>query len=255
MNEISTRDIQLIGTSDATKPMSEALPKDELVLNPEQKAVVEVMQGAGKNLEAAELGAREKAAGGLKELHGKELVDAGVNMMGRGVWETVKSQAKWAIGGGLVGAIVGGIGGGVAGPSVMKNEEIKDFVTFVLDKKGIPFVPDINKRDFKDRKYMGKAGAAIGAYLGGTSGLRSGTSFATLEYNWEIADKNNLPKTGWIDFVISQAGLGGVVLLGKNRKLGNLGSVGFFVMTELLNPITVGGMRNVATGLWQMRKG
>lgn len=254
MSENRPSDPQFVGQADGTRSR-EASSNEEIVMNAEQQQVVDVMQRAGKKLEDAELGAQETAAGKLKELHGKELVDAGVNMMGRGVWETVKSQLKWTVGGGLVGALVGGIGGGIAGPSVMKNEEIKDFVTFVLDKKGIPFVPDIKNRDFKDRKYLSKAGAAIGAYLGGTSGLRSGTSFATLEYNWEIADKNNLPKTQWVDYLIGQAGLGGLALLLNKRKAGNFGRAGLFVMSELFNPITLGGMRNVATGLWQMRKG
>ncbi|MBI5620546.1 hypothetical protein HY949_02090 [Candidatus Gottesmanbacteria bacterium] len=70
MSETAASNPQFVGQADGTKPPSEALPKNEIELNAEQKQVVEVMKEEGQKLETAVLDAREKAAGQLKQLHG-----------------------------------------------------------------------------------------------------------------------------------------------------------------------------------------
>ncbi len=252
MSETTPSNPQFVGQADAR----EFLPKDEVVLTAEQKQVVEAMESAGKKLEGAELDAREKAAGQLKKLQGKELVDAGLKQMGHGVWETVKSQIKWAIGGGLVGATGGGIAGVIAGRSI--NQEVDSSAMFrnmfnddTLSALGM------SGRSGRGMESAGITAAAIagGGTFGGVVGEAIGFETAGLGYNKKIATKNNLPPTKWYDWVVSNAGLIGLRSLLQGRNTGSVGSVGMLIVNEVFNPITVGGMRNVVTGLWQMKKG
>lgn len=228
MSENRPSNPQFIGRADATR-LHEALPKDEVVLSAEQKQVVDVMQSAGKKLEDVELGAREKAAGGLKVLHGKELVDAGLKQMGHGVWETVKSEVKGVIGGGILGGIAGGVSLAALG-------------------------------GFADRSVEGVAsGAAVGALggsaLGALTGYGVGYEVAGIGYNRGVVRKQNLPPVRWYDWVISHGSLALVnVLVGRVARNPVTAARASFVLSQLINPISAGGMRNVATGLWQMKK-
>lgn len=254
MNEISTNDIQLIGTSDATKNASEALPKVEVVLNAEQKQVVDVMQIAGKKLENAELGAREAAAGQLKQLHGKELVDAGLKQMGHGVWETVKSQAKWAIGGGLVGALGLSFITGPASLLAKQDDVFRDLFIGRLDDEQLSGIGMSRSGSGSLGKVL-KSSMITGADLGGTLGEFIGFETAGLEYNKKVAAKNNLPPVKWFDWVISNVGLTTLDLAIGARNIGWVGRAGRYILNEAFNPVTVAGARAVGKGLWEMRKG
>lgn len=254
MSEIPTGDLQLVGQADASKQTSEALPKDEIELNAEQKQVVDVMQREGQNLETAVLDARENAAGKLKQLYGKELVDAGLRQMGHGVWETVKSQMKWGVGGGLVGMLAGGLSGAFTGRpkindlGIFYSKDILDEFQKSIDKK-------LNTSGIDAVAKNSIEGAGVGSVFGGEVGNLIGFEAAGLGYNRHIATKNNLPPTKWYDWVIGNAGLMGLRLLTRGRDIGTAGQYGLFVVREVFSPIAVAGMRNVATGLWQMKKG
>lgn len=231
MSETNPSNPQFIGQADArVKNAGEGLPKDEVVLTAEQKQVVEVMESAGKKLEGAELDARENAAGQLKKLQGKELVDAGLKQMGHGVWETVKSEAKGLIGGGVLGGITGGVSlaalGGIADRTV---ESVA-----LGAASGVV------------------AGSALGAIAGGALGYET----AGIAYNRNIVRRENLPPARWYDWVISH-GSGALInlLVGRVARNPVTAARASFVLGQLINPISAGGMRNVATGLWQMKKG
>lgn len=251
MSETTPSNPQFVGQADAR----ESLPKDEVVLTAEQKQVVEAMQSAGKTLETAELDAREKTAGQLKKLQGKALVDAGLKQMGHGVWETVKSQVKWAIGGGLVGAVGGGLVGALSGRSLTQNADSRSALSNMLGNDNMSALGMSSGSGMESSALFATAGIAGGGALGGGVGEAIGFETAGLGYNKKIATKNNLPPTKWYDWVVSNAGLIGLRSLLRGRDTGRTGGVGMLILNEVLNPITVGGMRNVATGLWQMKKG
>lgn len=251
MSENRPSNPQFVGQGDASKQSREALPKDEFVLNAEQKQVVDVMQTAGKELESAELGARETAAGKLKELHGKELVDAGVNMMRRGVWEGVKSRLLWGIGGSLIGAVAGGLYGSVVGKSEEYRQANLEEVQSGFDGLNMPI--DEPVKDFLSTRAGVIAskmieGAGVGTAAGGIIGFET----SGLHYNKNIAAKNNLPPVKWYDWVISNGvfGLTSFALYKNNLTARNAGAG---IAQLAFNPVTVAGMRAVGKGLWEMR--
>ncbi|MDP1722167.1 MAG: hypothetical protein Q8L37_03080 [Candidatus Gottesmanbacteria bacterium] len=257
MSENTPSNPQFVGQGDASKQTREALPKDEMMLNPEQKQVVEVMQRAGKEFEKDQLDAREMAATQLKALHGKELVDAGLNQMKIGVWETVKSQLKWTVGGGLVGAIVGGIGGSLFGPSIIQSDFGRSRLQGIIDSDDASRFKEMGfEFDPRQLSSMGPVigstgGAVVGAKIGETIGFET----AGLVHNKKIATKNNLPPVKWYDWVISNVGLSGMNMLLDGRNIGLRGFVGRIILNEVFNPLSVAGMRAVGKGLWEMRKG
>ena len=103
-----SNDPHFVGSADASISKSpETSQKEKFTLTSEQKQVADVMKESGEKFEKNVIDAREKAAGKLKELRGKELVDAGARQMGHGVLETVKAQ--------LIGVPVFGLLGGIAG--------------------------------------------------------------------------------------------------------------------------------------------
>lgn len=228
MSENAPSNPQFVGQADATRSR-EALPKDEFVLNAEQKQVVEVMQSAGKELETAELDAREKAAGELKQLHGKELVDAGLKQMGHGVWETVKGEIKGIIGGGLRGGIGGAIGFGIIGMTTGSGE---------------------------NAVALAGQGAGVGSLIGATVGGVLGYETAGIKYNRTTAIAEKLPLVRWYDW-ISSHGSGFLLnlLIGRVAKNPITAARASFAVSQVINPISVGGIRNVVKGLWEMRKG
>lgn len=254
MSETTPSNPQFVGQADAR----ESLSKDEVVLTAEQKQVVEAMEQEGKKLEGGVLDAREKAAGELKKLQGKELIDAGLKQMGHGVWETVKSQVKWAIGGGLVGAVGGGLVGALSGRSLTQNADSRSALSNIRNILGDDNMSALGMSPGSGREssaLFAAAGISGGGAFGGAVGEAIGFESAGLGYNKRIATKNNLPPTKWYDWVVSNAGLIGLRSLLRGRDTGRTGGVGMLILNEVLNPITVGGMRNVATGLWQMKKG
>lgn len=220
---------QLVGSADArTMKTSEAPKKTEVTPTPEQQQVVDTMKNSGEVLENNVLDAREKAAGQLKQLHGKELVDAGLKQMGHGVWETFKSELKW----GISGAIVGSVAGAAGGYAIGRREEDGDV--------GI---------------ILGMMGGSLGGNYGRKAGQMVGFETAGLHYNKKIATKQNLPTTKWYDWVVSNAGVIGTWRILKGKHIGAKGRAAESAFDMVFNPITVGGLRNVATGLWQMKKG
>lgn len=254
MSEIP-KDPQFVGSSEAPK-------KEAFVLTAEQQQVTDTMKKSGEVLEHTMLDARERAAGQLKQLHGKELVDAGLKQMSHGVWETVKSQLKWGIGGGLIGAVAGGAFGYASNKIFEKTPEA---TAELLNKVGDGF--DELRRigvdgELLDRTQSGDfgpmltvGGSVLGGFGGGSFGGGIGWETAGLKYNKKIAPKANLPSTKWYDWAISNAGVFGVNRLLRGKDIGRAGGIAKLVFHEVFNPITVGGLRNVATGLWQMGKG
>ncbi len=250
MSENAPSNPQFVGQADARK--SEVPVTDEFTLFPEQQQVVDVMEKAGAKLETLELDGREKAAGELKKLQGKELVDAGLKQMGHGVWQSVKSRFFWGVGGALVGAVSGGVYGSIVGQSdtdrdASLNRRVKEYAdmkTVMTDE-----VRELYRRQGVtiDRIFKGMdLGAVAGSYVGfETSGVH---------YNKKIAVKNNLPPAKWYDWIIGN-GVFGLTEIASNKSNGIASSVGLVLLQYVFNPITVGGMRNVATGLWQMKKG
>ena len=99
-------------------------------------------------------------------------------------------------------------------------------------------------------KQATRSGAILGAQVGEAIGFQT----AGLEYNKNVATKNNLPLAKWYDWVASNIGLTGLKMLVDRRGLGSTGEIGKYVLSDMFNPIAVGGMRNVVTGIWQMRK-
>lgn len=253
MSENAPSNPQFVGQADGRK--AEAPVMDEFTLSPEQQHVVDVMQSAGKKLEGAELDAREKAADGLKQLQGKELVDAGFKQMGHGVWETVKSQVKWAAGGGLITGVGLGFIGGSTWILMNQSEESRrsEFASLSDDDLSslLGLSRDRSGSLGKAVKVSGYTGVIAGAQVGEAIGFQA----AGLEYNKNVATKNNVPPARWYDWVASNVGLTGLKMLIDGRGLGTAGEIGKYVLSDIFNPITVGGMRNVATGLWQMKKG
>jgi hypothetical protein len=228
MSESSPGDPQFTGQADAKTP--EAPVPQEFVLSGEQKRVVDVMETEGVKLETAVLAAREKAAGALKQLHGKELVRVGVTMMGRGVWESVKAEVNGLIRGGLFGAAIGVIGGATLG--ILSN-------------------------DPKNIAPATAAGGFVGGVTGGVSAAFLDYEFSGVRYNIK-SEKEHLPPVRWYDWVASHLGTGWMISLLGRTGLANRPIVRDltrpFIMATFINPITVGGLRNVALGLWQMRK-
>lgn len=212
----------------SNSPLREAEASGELAFNAEQKQVVDVMEQEGKKLEGAVLDAREQAAGRLKQLHGRELVDAGLKQMGHGVWETVKGEVKGAIGGGILGGITGGVSLGALG--------------YVAD------------RTAESAAIGAASGAFAGSTLGALAGGALGYETAGIGYNRKVARRENLPPARWYDWLISH-GSGALLnlLVGRVARSPVTAARVSFVLGQLINPISAGGMRNVATGLWQMR--
>lgn len=188
------------------------------------------MQKEGQKLEMAELDAREKAAGELKTLHGKELVDAGLKQMGHGVLETVKGQVKGTLTGVGLGAMTGALSLGT--------------ISGIMD------------RNIQSAAVGAATGAVAGAAVGGLGGYAIGYEAAGIGYNRNVAQRKNLPPARWFDWVLSHgSGFLLNVLLTRVVRDPQKTAWASLVLGEVINPISVGGLRNVATGLWQMRKG
>lgn len=235
MSEIPKGNPQFVGQADASKLHQEAPVKGEFTISPEQQKVADVMKESGQVLEEKIVDASAKAGERLKKLQGKELVDAGLKQMGHGVWETVKRQVVWGLGAGILGGVVGEAAG-ERGRSV--NNRILDMIA----------------SGTSDRAFE-TSNAAVGSAVGIMMGNIIGTETAGLAYNKKVAPKKNLPPTKWYDWAISNVGMLGTILLTRGREMSRVGAVAQGIFLEVFNPITVGGMRNVATGLWEMRKG
>ncbi|MBI5620547.1 hypothetical protein HY949_02095 [Candidatus Gottesmanbacteria bacterium] len=172
--------------------------------------------------------------------------------MGHGVWETVKSQVKWAIGGGLVGAIGGGLVGALTGRTLTQNKTGRSALEELLNKDevselGIPWKP------LESGAAIPALGAGAGALIGAGIGETIGFETAGRGYNKKIVTKNNLPPTRWYDWVVSNVGLTGLKLVVPWRNYRRAGPIGMLIANEVFNPITVAGMRAVGKGLWEMR--
>lgn len=207
----------------------ELVLKDEVKLTPEQQRAVDAMGKEGADLERAELDARGKAAGQLKQLHGKELVDAGLKQMGHGVWETVKGEVKGIVVGGALGGVGGAVSLGALGGIADRTAE-----SVAIGAASGAF-----------------AGTAFGALAGGALGYET----AGIGYNRKVTSKENLPPVHWYDWLISH-GSGAVLnlFIGRVARSPKTAAQASFVLGQLINPISAGGIRNVVTGLWQMRK-
>lgn len=253
MSERNDRSPQFVGSADATR---EAPRSAEFTLTPEQKQVVEVMQQGGEKLENTILDAREAAGKKLQGLHGKELVDAGLKQMGHGAWETFKSQLKWGIGGGIAGAVGGAMAGRFTGGRFQEMAQKSSVTGPILDAADYDglFKADLGAEDDM-ASFFTWGGAAVGGGLGVPLGVVVGWETAGLKYNKKVAPKKDLPPAKWYDWVISNAGIYGANQVLRGRNLGNVGGMMWNAFVELFNPISVGGIRNVAKGLWEMRKG
>lgn len=222
MSEIP-KGTQFIGQADARKLHTERVKPAETKLSPEQQKVAEVMKESGEVLEKKVVDAREEAGKKLQGLHGKELVDAGKKQMVRGLLDTVKAQVKWAIGGGIIGATLGAAGSRVSGGD------------------------------------MHDAAGLLGATWASGSAAIGGEVSAPLAYNKKVAGSQELTKVGWSDWLISvgaRFAIGTPITLLTMRYL-PLAAVQLesHVFQAILNPITVRGLRNVMTGLRELKKG
>lgn len=243
---------QFVGQADARNPrVVEATKPVDVKLSPEQTAVADVMKQSGEVLENNVLDARDKAATQLKELHGKELRDAGLKQMGRGVWETFKSELKWGIPMYVLGAVGGAVGGYARTRDLSTEAGREAYTTRLSQFTGKPVTP-MSARDAREmQQFTTGLLSGFGRDLGRHAGVFIGYETAGMKYNKKIAVKENLPSTKFVDWVVGNAANVGIQTLLKGR----IGFVGQLVVNEVTNPITIGGLRNVATGLWQMRKG
>lgn len=223
-------DQQFVGKADASR---EASKSKELTFTPEQQKVADTMKQSGEVLENKVIDAREKAGQQLKQLKGKELVDAGWKQITVGAWETFKSRLKWAIGGGVAGGVTGALGGGG--------------VMLALDRLGETEAPG--------------SMTAIGGVTGGTLGALGGAKFgslvgyetAGLTYNKMIA-KTDQEKVRWYDWVAGNLGVFGLRRALRGKEIGKTGRLAKVAFETVFNPIAFGGLRKVATGFWEMGK-
>lgn len=219
MSEISTGDPQFVGEADATKPMSEAPPTKEFELNIDQQQVLSAMDREGKILEVLVARQRAKAGKKLKTLHGKELVEAGTKQMAYGVIETVKNEAKEALIDGLAGA-------GIAGMLTLARGHNSQLASRNL-----------------------RTGAQYGALIG----LLTGYGKAGIEYNRGVAREKHLPPArlfDWATSLVVNANIGLVLeLTTLPRPVKVISSQ---VLTQILNPITMGRIRNITKGFLEM---
>lgn len=250
MSEIP-KGTQFVGQADASKLKQEAPVKGEFTISPEQQKVADVMKESGDKLADSVIEARARAAGKLQSLRGKELVDAGLKQMGRGAWETFKSELKW----GIPMYILGAAGGAVTGYASTREfgteqgrQAVADRLSSISDR---PVNPPTAEQGRSVQQFTTGLGATIGADIGKDVGVFLGYETAGLKYNKKIAVKENMPSTKFVDWVVGNAANVGIRTLLKGR----FGFVGQLVVNEVTNPITIGGLRNVATGMWQMRKG
>lgn len=250
MSEIP-KGTQFVGQADASKLHQEAPVKSEFTISPEQQQVADALKEGGNKLADSVIEARARAAGKLQSLRGKELVDAGLRQMGRGAWETFRSELKW----GIPMYILGTVGGAAAGYASVHGlstesgrQDIADRLSEFADQ---PVNPPSAESARATQQFVTGLGATIGAGAGRDVGVFLGYETAGIKYNKKIAVKENLPSTKFVDWVVGNAANVGLQTLLKGR----FGFVGQLVVNEVTNPITVGGLRNVATGLWQMRKG
>lgn len=221
MSEIPKGNPQFVGQADARNLRAAEIAKPvDVTLSPEQQQVADVMKQSGQVLEKNILDASEKAGEQLQKLQGRALVNAGLKQMGYGAWESIKSEFKWGIGGALI--------GGVAGAAKASATLGSDFISI---------------------------GAIMGASQGGGLGALVGYETAGLRYNKKVAPDRNLPKTEWYDWVAGNLSMVGLSALARGKVRGTAGSVMATAASLFTNPISIGGLRNVATGLWQMRKG
>ncbi len=251
MSEIPKGNPQFVGQADASKLQAEAPIKAEFTISPEQQKVADVMKESGDKLADSVIEARARAAGKLQSLRGKELVDAGLKQMGRGAWETFKSELKWGIPMYILGT-VGGATAGYAGVRGLRTEEGRQSLANSLSSLSDEPVPLMSAEEARSaQQFATGLGATIGGTIGKDVGVLLGYETAGLKYNKKIAVKENLPSTKFVDWVVGNAANVGIRTLLKGR----FGFVGQLVVNEVTNPITIGGLRNVATGMWQMRKG
>ncbi len=221
---MSEKSPQFVGTADASKVRDEALKKADVKLSPEQQKVSDVMTESGEKLVDNVVDAREAAGQKLQGLHGKELVEAGKKQMIRGIVDTVKTQAKWAI---PLAIIMGGIG---VGRGRHKGRDVALF--------------------------FGGVGAAAGAGLG----YGIGYEVAPLRFNKQIKGNLEMSKVGVSDYIISHTasfGINALMTFATMRfpRLWAVASATGIIATDALNPITVRGLRDVIKGSREMKKG
>lgn len=204
-----------IGEADASK---KSFQKEATPPSPEERQVKEAMEKSGEVLANKIADAQEQAGKQLQGLHGKELVKAGLRQVGHGAWETLKSE----VGGAVRGMVIGGLAGAALGSPG--------------GSEGMAM------------------GASSGISLGGLIGGVAGYERAGIRYNKKVAPEKNLPKTEWYDWITGNASYIAISTFATRAR-----SVpGYAVATAasfFANPISLGGLRNIATGMWQMRKG
>lgn len=227
MSEVPTSP-QFIGKADATREVGKPT---EFTLSSEQQKIADTMKQNGETLEKSVIDARQKAGDQLKQLHGKELVRAGLRQMGHGVWETVKAKIKWGLGLGIAGGVVGNFGG--------------DRSRAAIRSMLYTFFPDYGSAS------EASEGAVLGILTGGVVGLET----AGITYNRKIAAKKNLPTTKWYDWAISNTGLLSLEMLTRGKEIGMVADISRVMFNTFFNPISVGGLRTALYGLWKTGKG
>lgn len=277
MTEVS-KTPQFVGSADATR---EAGNPAEFTLSPEQQAIADVLKQQGEMLEKTIVDARQKAGEKLKELKGKELVKAGLKQMGIGVLETMKAQIKWGFAGGMLGSVLGGHLGILSGWIVgnIPHGDIQGTLGVLREKfNNSLWLPEDNQTF--GALLGGAGGGALGALIGLGSGIQIGYETSGVAYN-KLAEVKGMPPAKWYDWALSHGVLSLLALpiiqsastlsvdnktmmhvmssmpnatdQAKDRYVGQKLMI-FNIGQTVFNPATMGGLRNVLTGLWHMRK-
>lgn len=244
MTEVPQKNTHFFGQADARKlDTAEDVASKEFALTPEQRQVVEVMQLSSEKFTRKMVRESEKARAKLEQLHGKELVAAGMKKVGLGLglgWVT-ETAGKWAANkasqqaGPWVGEqgdrLVDWLGSrpdqgrGEVSPTVTLTAAIQNSLLEMGHENFAQAGPDIWRND-------------IGPYLANAAGVE----FAGPVYRL-LTRKANLPKLRWYEWIVGQAG---AFLPWKTTM-----HIKRFEL-NLVNPVTVSGLFNVAQGLYDM---
>lgn len=243
MSEIPKGNPQFVGQANATHERS---PSEEFVLTSEQQQIVDIMKKSGE-MSRQQLGkAVEKAGKQLQQLHGKELVKAGLKKIGLGL------GLGWTIqtGGALIGEKIGrnvGVRAGEAGDVYVKalNERFDQINPQAEDVRLMHLAADVleSARDHNlPADNFAALGREVGAQVGSDIGKPIGLELTGMLYGL-LTRKSELPKLRWYDWALGQFGMfipGHTSLHIKRFDL------------NLVNPVTVSGLFNVAKGLFEM---
>lgn len=236
---------QFVGSADMRGSLT-ALPNQEqgLTLSPEQKMLTDMFQKSGE-MSRHEIGkAMEQAGKKLQQLHGKELVTAGLKKVGLGL------GLGWATetGGAFISRKIGEKVINRAGPAIDKVwQKLPDHIH--------EYFPNTDPAEIREsiqklnhEMYNGgmenmtdlllEANTPISSSLG----KFGGGEFTSPLYGL-LTRKANLPKVRWYEWVVGQFGAfyrNSTTLKIKNFEL------------NLVNPVTVSGFLNVAKGSYEM---